>query len=396
MLNKQYFLIIPISIFIIICNIYISNVSFGLSSFIRQEIKDELNDVIDLRSCDDLSKYCYTAKNLSKDLPSILKSIDIQGASYVSNGKFLNATLWLSSSPIINFTTGYILFIDIDSNPATGAGDGAEYMIQLSLDEENKWTKKFFERSDFDLTEPKKNYRLIDKEILQNSSITNPLQFDIDLKDLNFPDSFNMIFYSTTGSRYEDDTSWIHIPPPEIDMSFSENPLNIRPGEVKTVYALINSSTGLEPIIELSSLNNSSNLILTLLKNQSNLPPYGITTIPIQIFAKNVTSGEQFFFPIDANSSFPFKGFRPETTDNELKPFFNTTHRFTLVLNIQSPLEFHEHIKNFVENWFNPLTGVYQTASTIIGGIVGYILAKIKNKPTDNNIVNGKKDSTTK
>ena len=49
-----------------------------------------------------------------------------------------------------------------------------------------------------------------------------------------------------------------------------------------------------------------------------------------------------------------------------------------------NPIEPHEHIKKFIENWFNPLTGIYQTASGIIGGIGGYVLARYQNRNSNN------------
>jgi hypothetical protein len=384
MTHKTLFLIILLSIFLFLYNLFNSNTSFAISPFIREEVRDELNDVYDLTTCFNDYNICRTASNTLREVASI----DIEGASYVSDGRFINTSLWVNN-PTINSKSMYIIFIDVDSNPETGGGDGAEYMIQLSYDKTlKKWVKELHERSDFDRSKSAENFGLITKEIRENSSITDPIHIDVDLKDLNFPKFFDMVFYTTTtAGPFEDHTSWIHIPPPEIQISFSENPLNIRPSETKTVYALINSSTGLEPVIQLVPGNTTSNIEWKLMeKNQSiKLPAYGTTTIPIKFYAKNVTAGEQFFFPIFAKSSFPFKSFRSEFKDinSDSKPIVDTTHRSNLVIYILNPIEPHEHVKKFVENWFNPLTGVYQTASGIMGGIAGYILAKFKSKKTN-------------
>jgi hypothetical protein len=361
---------------------------FAISPFLRQEVHDNTNDVYDLRTCDFNSKICDTAKDTTD-----IQSIDIKGVSYVSDGRFLNTSIWLTKFPTINHSSGYIIFIDIDSNTETGGDDGADYMIQVSFNSTlKKWEKIFVERSNFVKPKPISDIGLITTKILKNSSITNPLHINIDLKDLNFPKFFDMVFYTTTASQFEDHTSWIHIPPPEIQLSFSENPLNIRPEETKTVYLEINSTTGLEPIIQFLTENTTSKIEWKFLDKNMNikLPSYGFTTIPIEIYAKNVTAGEQLFFPISSSSYFPFKSFRPEfkdTNDSLIKPFVDTVDRTNLAINILNPIEPHEHVKKFIENWFNPLTGIYQTASGIIGGIGGYILARYKNKNSNNETI---------
>ena len=255
------------------------------------------------------------------------------------------------------------------------------------------------ERSQFVKSYPIPDIGPITTKIIQNSSITNPLHIDIDLKDLNFPKFFDMIFYTTTASHFEDHTSWIHIPPPEIQLSFSENPLNIRPKETKTIYLEINSTTGLEPIILFSTENTTSKIEWKFLDKNTNikLPSYGFAAIPIEIYAKNVTAGEQLFFPILSSSSFPFKSFRPEfkdTNNNNTKPFVDKVDRSNLAINILNPIEPHEHVQKFIENWFNPLTGIYQTASGIIGGIGGYVLARYQNRNSNNETIKKNNNSS--
>ena len=102
---------------------------FAISSVLRQEVRDNIKDVYDLRTCDFNSKICNTVNDTSLDI----QSIDIKGVSYVSGGRFLNTSIWLSNSPTINPNSGYIIFIDIDSNTETGGADGADYMIQQSF-----------------------------------------------------------------------------------------------------------------------------------------------------------------------------------------------------------------------------------------------------------------------
>lgn len=381
MIYKTLFLIIILSFFLFLYNSFNNNI-FAISSFIREEVIDSLKDVYNKGECNWQLGVCHPTNNTSMEI----KSIDIEGATYLSDGRFINTSLWVNNNPIENLGSKYAVIVDIDSNPETGGTGGGDYIIQVSLDRNlKKWTRQLIEVSDFGRGNKERNSEIITKKILENSPITNPIHIDIDLKDLNFPKSFDMIFYAATERElFEDYTSWIHIPPPSIQISFYDNPFNIRPGETKDIHLQINSTTALESIIQLVPENKTSNIEWKLEhKNQIiKLPAYGSTILPIQIYAKNVTAGDKFLFPIFAKSSFP-KLFRPEIkTISSDQPFTDKIDRFNLVINILNPIEPHEHLKKFVENWFNPLTGVYQAASGIMGGLAGYILAKFKSKKT--------------
>ena len=409
MLFKKYFLITIIITYFSIYLLFYTQVHGISPSFLRNEIMDGTNDIYDLSSC---RKYKCNVIDITAitnyNLSEKLESIDIKGVSYISDGKYLNTSLWVSSPPRSDST--YLMFIDIDSNFNTGGPGGGEYAVQLNLKEgKNTWKQTLYERSHFNDYKFRKGggfgYAGVINQFFKNSSLfpsvntKNNVEIDIDLKYLNFPQSFDIAFYATTRGEmlsfgYEDQTSWAHIPPPQIYLSFSENPLNMRPYETKTIYINLSSETELEPIIKIFAENKTfSNFEWTFInKNETivKLPSYGTTKIPLKITAKNVTSEEQFSFPIFVRSSFPFKPFKHTSeilnfTNMSIQSFPDTNQSFILAINILHPMELHEHIQKFVQNWFNPLTGIYQTASGIIGGLAGFILARYKNKNSKNN-----------
>jgi hypothetical protein len=288
------------------------------------------------------------------------------------------------------------MMIDVDSNSKTGGINGEDYMVQISYNKEKGWTKKFIENSVFDDAfsqlhryHPVSNNSIISEEEIENITNKKIVNFGIDLKELNYPNIFDISFYATIdpgeGRYYEDYTGWARIPPPSMDISFSENPVIIRQGgEPKIIQITINSTTGLEPIIDLSTENKTSKIELKFLeKNKSNIkiPSYGIITIPLKITPKNATAGDQFVFPLFAKSTFPFKSFRVESDGSNIpSPFVDNIQQSTLIIDIIKPFEPYEYLTQFIENYFKPLTGIYQTASSIIGGITGYLIGKKNRK----------------
>jgi hypothetical protein len=51
-----------------------------------------------------------------------------------------------------------------------------------------------------------------------------------------------------------------------------------------------------------------------------------------------------------------------------------------LAVNILAEKQPHEYLRDFVDQWFTPLTGIYQTMSAILGGVTGYIVAKLQKR----------------
>lgn len=79
-------------------------------------------------------------------------STELIGVDYFSNGKTLNATLWLAAPFNSNIShdrgqTNYGIFIDADANNKTGVG-GIDYQVEIS-GKNATWSKTFSQWSTF-------------------------------------------------------------------------------------------------------------------------------------------------------------------------------------------------------------------------------------------------------
>ncbi len=72
--------------------------------------------------------------------------IDITGVTYVSDGKFLNASLWLDGKP--NSSNSYLMGIDADQDSNTGWA-GMDYQIIIYWDPEIGWKREIREVTGF-------------------------------------------------------------------------------------------------------------------------------------------------------------------------------------------------------------------------------------------------------
>ena len=116
---------------------------FAISpSFSRQEIKDNSGDGIKVNGVN----LTYITDTYNDPLD---KATDIQSVDYYSDGKTLNATIWLkgntpNNNKLVNVSNLiYGMLIDADSNQATGK-DGVDYQIELQWNNKYKTWIKFF------------------------------------------------------------------------------------------------------------------------------------------------------------------------------------------------------------------------------------------------------------
>src|SRR5215211_648831 len=115
---------------ILLFNLCIHDVLAESPSFSRQQIIDDRGDWISLET-----------RNFTK---SGDRSTDILAVDYSSNGKFLNATIWLffpfKEKPILE-DVSYGMLIDADFNDKTGF-DGIDYKLEISWNNQTQnWIK---------------------------------------------------------------------------------------------------------------------------------------------------------------------------------------------------------------------------------------------------------------
>jgi hypothetical protein len=197
---------------------------------------------------------------------------DIQAVNYISDGKNLNATIWLASGfknsstsipayndPFRKITYGMLL--DTDSNTKTGY-NGADYDFYLEV-AGGKLSAYLYQLSStggYNLLSSKTNLVLADPNALRGS-----VSLHLDLGSIDYPSKYDLLFY--TAESYKSNevrqfTSWVNIPPPTLEMATSPTNIVIRQGQELLVPARIKSTTGFSNDainITLAGNNNNNN-----------------------------------------------------------------------------------------------------------------------------------------
>lgn len=240
---------------------------------------------------------------------------DIQEVSYFSNGKTLNATLWLffpfKDHPSKYNTVSYGMSIDADFNNKTGI-HGIDYQIEIIWKNETKtWDKMVYEWSSNGaarVLDNKTNYT----DFYQKGKYYVLLSSNLDV--ILSPEKYKVTFYAETKDKNNtlitDVTRWLAIPPLELTISTSPTNLVLKPGEQKIIELKVNSTKGYEPLVNLSAITQdktNNNLHFNFKKgfNILQLPSYGLATTPMTISAANNASIAPYTLTIFANSSFP-------------------------------------------------------------------------------------------
>jgi hypothetical protein len=210
---------------------------------------------------------------------------DILAVDYISDGKSLNATYWLSSAPknstlsIINQPTrrvAYGFLIDADSNSKTGYS-GGDYDFYLESSG-GKLSAYLYQLSSLG------GYRLLDSNINFSESYINSnlgpgfISLTMTLDTLNYPSKYNLLFYSAESSRSNEVrqfTGWVSIPPPKLQLVTTPSNIMIKQGEDQLVPARIRSSTGFS--------NDINNITLGGINNNEALSDFNASEIHIAI-----------------------------------------------------------------------------------------------------------------
>lgn len=293
--HKSYFIFITslISFSILINN----NNAYGDSpSFLEQEIGDITNDWIDMK------------KNQIYDKMGEMYT-DITSVDYYSNGKMLNATLWLKfpfkEKPPMK-EVDYGMFIDADFNSKTGYG-GMDYKVELQWKNESKvwnkvietWSRNGKERTI--ATYPNMT------NFFENEK--NYVTISVELQKILYPQKYKVLFYADfrrdDGILISDFTRWIAIPPLELGISTIPKSIELFQGISDNIQVMINSSEGYAPKINLTLENKPRETFFDYDSNEIILPSYGMATIPIKITpTKDSRIGPQTFY-VTVKSNFP-------------------------------------------------------------------------------------------
>jgi hypothetical protein len=351
---------------------------FATPAFARQEIKDNPFDLVDVMT--------HERAFLGN------QSIDIRRVNYFSDGRFLNATLWLLSqfnekpSESSSNRISYGMYIDADSNEKTG-WQGVDYQMEIAW-QNGTWTRTLVEYSslsDIRILEINRNYtgffekggRFVLLSLNQDAIIS--------------PNKYKVIFYAAEenndrSTQKMDFTNWVYIPPPEFVISASTNSIILRPGEEKIIEIQVNSTTGFEPTISFSAINQNG-IGLNFKSNRVNIPSYGMATLPLEVKILGNATARPYTIHLIANATFQPNSLEsliePESEKNSFmipKKSENIIKQSNLIIEVLEPLSFED---KFSDSWNKigaPLQFIYGVAAGIAPWIFNIIREKRKRR----------------
>jgi len=316
---------------------------------------------------------------------------DILAVDYISNGKTLNATFWLTSGfdnssasiynqPFRKITYG--MLFDVDSNTKTGY-NGADYdfYIESLAGKLSGYLYQLSSTGGYRLVGSKINFTqpFIDSNVLQGS-----VNLQLDLSSINYPSKYDVLFYTAESFKSDEVrqfTNWVIIPPPNLQLTTSPDNIMIRQGEELLIPARIKSTSGFSNDVvnmtvgtnnnnEMGSGFNFSELHLAIQRVQPPLfkitvpqqTPLGIYSIPLSVTVRE-PSVATLTKPISINE----KG-------GIVDPEFELSKRFPTVGYITRPLNLTITVipPSTISDQFREFWGVYGAFIGIFaGGFVG-------------------------
>ncbi len=388
---------------------------FFLSTFAEKSfypLSDAISPPFELQEItNENHHWVQTYGNSDKGLKS--NYTDILAVDYLSDGKTLNSTIWLESGFPYHLTTyplkhltsrtiSYGILIDVDSNVKTGYG-GADYDFYVEL-ANGKASGYLYQLSSTG------GFRLVGSAVKFSNATTESsvgpdfITLNLDLKSINFPSRYNLLFYtaeSLNSNEVRQFTSWVHIPPPGIQLSTTPGNIIIRQGEGLLIPSRIKSTSGFSNDAINMTLDditgndgnitynktpdfNSSNLLLNIPKIQpplfkiyaSSHTPLGIYTIPLIVTIRE-PSLATITKPIIVNT-------RGGTIDPEfeLSKKYPTvgflTRPVNLTVTVISPMSISDQFREF---WgtYGQFIGIF--AGAFIGSLAKLIFDRVKKKP---------------
>jgi hypothetical protein len=319
---------------------------------------------------------------------------DILAVDYVSNGKTLNATFWLTSGfdnfsairfsqPLTKVTYG--MLINVDSNTKTGY-NGADYDFYVEAVAGNL-SAYLYQLSSTG------GYRIVDSRINFSQPFIDPnvllgsVNLHFDLSSINYPSKYHVLFYTAESLKSDEVrqfTNWVTIPPPRLQIIASPNNIMIRQGDELLIPARIRSTSGfLNDVVNLTTDNsgdvgagfNVSELPLTIQRVQPPLfkitvpqeTPLGIYSIPLVVTVRG-PSVATLTKPISIND----KG-------GIVDPEFELSKRFPTVGYITQPLNLTITVMppSTIGDQFKEFWGVYGAFIGIFAGAFVGAFAKL-------------------
>ena len=336
-----------------------------------------------------------------------LKHIDIESVSYFSNGTDLNATLWLANftiSPPGHESVNYGMYFDADSNNRTGSG-GVDYKVEVSWNNESQtWTRVFEEWSSSGKNKTLDKTENITDFFKQGGSYVT---LSADLDSMLSPENYRILFYAEAINFFKDldwiidSTDWISIPTPELDLVVLPSPIVLTQGGSSVVELRINSSTADELNIDLGVPivygTNTTGITIALDSDKLHIPPFGVASIPLRISVPFGVVSTYYTVTIPATITPVHRPLQPgfgsiEGPQNDNEPLNSglgpdPSQRVSkksdeslskLAVFQAQVMTIPEQLSIWVNQWITPLTAIYTSISSIVGGILVWIYGKRK------------------
>ena len=332
-------------------------------SFTNQEISDGIMDWIDI----DTQEYSKNASLFT----------DIRRVDYFSNGRTLNATVWLSAPfnddpPSVGTeSVSYGIFIDADFNDDSGSFYGVDHQLEISW-QNKSWTRNLATISslgDIRILDTKSNYTGF-FDISQNY-----LSLSVDLTSIDSSDKFKLIFYTIEKQENEsthkmDLSKWITVPPLTMALSLTPNSAQVRPGEEQVITAYVNSTNPFDSTARLFPMNNSE-IKSKFIPAKLGVPPFGKERTNLIIDAKkNAEVGEgelnvvaNATIPLSTDSNNPLLGIFP----NKIEA---ASIQSSLSVNVLPPLTAAEQLSKFLNVYSNYASFIPLVITAIVTGAI--------------------------
>jgi hypothetical protein len=342
-------------------------------SFDLQALSDQRTDWV--------QTYGNDNTHLKSDYANLLEE------DYISDGKTLNATLWLANLENVSpynqpfKRISYGMLIDIASLDINSGYNGADYDFYIEA-VNGKWSQYLYQLSSTGA------YVLIDSKINYSQPFGGPtvgpgyVKLQLDLGSINYPSEYGVLFYtaeSFKSNEVRDFMSWVAIPPSTMKILTSPSNITVRQGEQQLIPADIFStfSNNVTSITFNKGNNNvgpdfnSSGLHVSIQRIQPPLfmvdvspqTSVGIYTVPFTasiLIQTTVTSTKPIFN--ETVSGFVDPEFlvskKYPTIGYITNPFMNLT------ITVMPPLNVNDQFKDFWSTYGQPI-------SIIMGGFAG-------------------------
>jgi hypothetical protein len=321
----------------------------------------------------------------------------ISAVTYISNGKTLNATYWLSD-PLVQpppnvsawlhapfreipwYNFGYYMSIHVHSAYDTGAAD---YDTGLEWNVKNEtWSKSVEELS------PLGDYKVLNEKF--NYSIPlgkNYIDLSFDLENVNYPTIYDILFYAFDNyvkdgrlCRMVDIASRVYVPPPEFSITANPPTLTLRPGGEANVELKVQSKTDIKSHVSLL-LNSLKDIQTNIVPNETYLSSNGIVTPILNIKASDNAKPHPYTLSILANFSIPTeargitstvaKTLAVQRAQGSNTAF--TTQISNLTVTVLPPFTADQLLRNFYNDWLSPISGIW----TFLAGVGAVIVPLI-------------------